>query len=35
LAYVKNAFCQGILPPDEMTIVKSPIGNTDAKKDDY
>ncbi len=31
----KNAFCQGILPPDEITIVKPPIGNPDAKKDKY
>jgi hypothetical protein len=31
----KNAFCQGILPPDEITIVKPPIGDPDAKKDDY
>jgi hypothetical protein len=29
----KNAFCQGILPPDEITIVKPPIGDLDAKKD--
>jgi hypothetical protein len=31
----KNAFCQGILPPDEITIVKPPIGDPDAKKDEY
>ncbi len=31
----KNAFCQGILPPDEITIVKTPIGDPDAKKDEY
>jgi hypothetical protein len=24
----KNAFCQGILPDDEITIVKPPIGGT-------
>ena len=31
----KNAFCQGILPPDEITIVKPPIGDPDANKDEY
>ncbi len=31
----KNAFCQGILPDDEVTIVKLPIGDPDAKKDEY
>jgi hypothetical protein len=31
----KNAFCQGILPDDQITIVKPPIGNPDAKKDKY
>ena len=31
----KNAFCQGILPPNEITIVKPPIGDPDAKKDEY
>ena len=31
----KNAFCQGIFPPDEITIVKPPIGNQDTKKDKY
>jgi hypothetical protein len=31
----KNAFCQGILPPDEITIVKPPIGDPDKKKDEY
>jgi hypothetical protein len=31
----KNAFCQGILPPDKITIVKPPISNQDAKKDKY
>ena len=34
-ATAKNAFCQGILPPDKITIVKPPIGNLDAKKDEY
>ena len=31
----KNAFCQGILPEDKITIVKPPIGDPDAKKDEY
>ncbi len=31
----KNAFCQRILPLDEVTIVKPPIGDPDAKKDEY
>ena len=31
----KNAFCQGILLDDEITIVKPPIGDPDAKKDEY
>ena len=31
----KNAFCQGILPPDEITIIEPPIGDPDAKKDEY
>jgi hypothetical protein len=31
----KNAFCQGILPADEITIVKPPIGDPDTKKDEY
>ncbi len=31
----KNAFCQGILPPNKITIVKPPIGDPDAKKDEY
>ena len=30
----KNAFCQGVLPPDEITIVKPPIGDPNAKKDE-
>jgi hypothetical protein len=29
----KNVFCQGVFPLDEITIVKPPIGNLDAKKD--
>jgi hypothetical protein len=31
----KNAFCQGILPPDEITIVRPPSGNPEAKPDKY
>jgi hypothetical protein len=31
----KNAFCQRILPPDEITIVKPPIRDPDAKKNEY
>jgi len=31
----KNDFCQGILPPDEITIVKPPIGDPDAKDGEY
>jgi hypothetical protein len=31
----KNAFCQGILPPDKIRIVKPPIGDQDANKDEY
>ena len=31
----KNAFCQGILPDDEITIVKPPISDPDADKDEY
>jgi hypothetical protein len=31
----KNAFCQGILPPDEITIVCPPSGDPDAHKDEY
>jgi hypothetical protein len=31
----KNAFCHGILPPEEITIVKPPNGDPDAKKDEY
>ena len=31
----KNAFCQGILPPDEITIIKPPIGNPNAKDGEY
>ena len=31
----KNAFCQGILPPDEITIVKPLIGDPDAKEGEY
>jgi hypothetical protein len=28
----KNAFCLGVLPPNEITIVKPPIGDPNAKK---
>jgi hypothetical protein len=31
----KNAFCQGVLPDNEVMIVKPPIGNPDTKKDEY
>jgi hypothetical protein len=31
----KNTFCQSILPDDEITIVKPPIGDPDAKPDEY
>jgi hypothetical protein len=31
----KNAFCQGILPPDEVTIVHPPSGNPDADPQEY
>ncbi len=31
----KNAFCQEILSSDDITIVKPPIGDPDAKKDEY
>ena len=31
----KNAFCQGILPPEETTIVRPPSGDPDASKDEY
>ncbi len=31
----KNAFCQGILPPEEVTIVHPPSGNPDADPNKY
>jgi hypothetical protein len=31
----KNAFSQGILPPDEITIIKPPIEDPEATKDKY
>ncbi len=31
----KNAFCQGILPPDEITIVRPPSGDPDVSPDEY
>ena len=31
----KNAFCQGILPPEETTIVRPPSGDPDADPNEY
>ena len=31
----KNAFCQGILPADEITIVRPPSGDSEAAPDEY
>jgi hypothetical protein len=31
----KNAFCQGILPPEEVTIVRSPSGDPKAEPNEY
>ena len=31
----KNAFCQGVLSPEEITIVRPPSGDPDAAKDKY
>ena len=31
----KNAFCQGILPPEETSIVRPPSGNPDADPQEY
>ncbi len=31
----KNTFCQGILPDDEITIAKPPIGDPEATKKEY
>jgi hypothetical protein len=31
----KNAFCQGILPPDKVTIVSPPSGDPDADPQEY
>ena len=31
----KNAFCQGILPPNEITIVRPPSGDPEASPDEY
>jgi hypothetical protein len=31
----KNAFCQRILPPDKIIIVKPPIGDLELAKDEY
>jgi hypothetical protein len=31
----KNAFCQGILPPEEVTIIRPPSGDPDADPQEY
>jgi hypothetical protein len=31
----KHAFCQGVLPPEEITIVRPLSGDPDAAKDEY
>ena len=31
----KNAFCQGVLPPEETTIVRPPSGDPDADPNEY
>ena len=31
----KNTFCQGVLPPEEITIIRPPSGDPDAAKDEY
>ncbi len=31
----KNAFCQGVLLPEEITIIWPPSGDPDAAKDEY
>ncbi len=31
----KNAFCQGILPPEEITIIRPPAGDLDADHNEY
>jgi hypothetical protein len=31
----KNAFCQGIIPPEETTIARPSSGDPDAPKDEY
>ncbi len=31
----KNAFCQGVLPPEEITIVRPPSGDPDANPTEY
>ena len=30
-----NAFCQGVLPPEELTIVRPPSGDPEAAPDEY
>ena len=32
---VKNAFCNGDLPPEETTIVRPPLGDPDADKNEF
>ena len=32
---VKNAFCNGDLPPDEVTTVKPPLGDPSASKNEF
>ena len=31
----RNAFCQGILPPDELTIVRPPSGNPEGGPQEF
>ncbi len=31
----KNAFCQGILPPNEITIVRTPTGHPETDPNEY
>jgi hypothetical protein len=31
----KNAFCQGALPPEEVTIVRPPLGDPEAEPNEY
>jgi hypothetical protein len=34
-AAVKSTFCQGVIPPDETTIISPPSGDPNAPKDEY